>query len=210
MNEMPEKNTAEPSDNRQTVKVDRNFYEWVQALVASVLAVLLLFTFVIRMISVDGTSMLPTLQDGDRLLVLDAAWCGDLRYGDIVVLRKENFYYDPIVKRIIAVGGQTVDIDFDEGVVYVDGYAMDEPYARTPTTLFEGITFPLVVEENCVFVLGDNRENSKDSRHPSVGLIDEREILGKAIFLFLPGDNGKDVYGNPRKQRDFGRIGVVS
>ena len=203
MNEMPEKNTTESSDNQQTMKVDRNFYEWVQALVASVLAVLLLFTFVIRMISVDGTSMLPTLQDGDRLLVLDAAWCGDLRYGDIVVLRKETFYYDPIVKRIIAVGGQTVDIDFSTGSVYVDGELLEEAYINDLTYDDEGLEFPVTVDEGCIFVMGDNRNASDDSRNPRLGVVDERYVLGRAAFLLFPG---KD---SVTKKPDYSRIGFI-
>ena len=95
----------------------REIYEWVQALVFSVLTVVLLFTFVIRLIGVDGHSMMPTLQDGDRLLVLNSALCGGYRRGDIVVLRKESFLPEPIVKRVIATEGQVVDIDFFSGAV---------------------------------------------------------------------------------------------
>ena len=203
MNEMPEKNTVEHADQMQPVKTDRNFYEWVQALVVSVLTVLLVFTFVIRMVSVDGRSMLPTLQDGDRLLVLDAAWCGDLRYGDIVVLRKETFYYDPIVKRIIAVGGQTVDIDFSTGSVYVDGELLEETYIKEPTYDDEGLAFPVTVEEGCIFVMGDNRNASDDSRNPRLGIVDERYVLGKAVFLLLPGND------SVTKKPDYSRIGLI-
>ena len=103
----------------------RELYEWVQALVGSVLTVVLVFTFVIRLIGVDGHSMVPTLQDGDRLLVLNSMLYSDYKYGDIVVLRKEAFLEEPIVKRVIATEGQTVDIDFDAGVVYVDGQALE-------------------------------------------------------------------------------------
>ena len=99
----------------------RDLYEWAQALVCSVLAVVLLFTFVIRLIGVDGHSMVPTLQDGDRLLVLNAMLDNDYGYGDIVVLRKDTFLEEPIVKRVIATEVQTVDIDFVSGAVYVDG-----------------------------------------------------------------------------------------
>ena len=99
----------------------RDLYEWAQALVCSVLAVVLLFTFVVRLIGVDGHSMVPTLQDGDRLLVLNAMLDNDYEYGDIVVLRKDTFLEEPIVKRVIATEGQTVDIDFVSGAVYVDG-----------------------------------------------------------------------------------------
>ena len=95
----------------------RELYEWIQALVCSVLAVVLLFTFGVRLIGVDGRSMVPTLQDGDRLLVLNSMFCGGYAPGDIVVLRKESFLPTPIVKRVIAVEGQVVDVDFGSGVV---------------------------------------------------------------------------------------------
>ena len=103
----------------------RDFYEWVQALVYSVLAVVVIFTFGIRLIGVEGHSMVPTLQEGDRLLVANPMFYDDFKYGDIVVLTKESFLSEPIVKRVIAVGGQTVDIDFDSGSVYVDGMLLN-------------------------------------------------------------------------------------
>ena len=120
-------------ENKKQIK-GKELYEWVQALVSSVLAVVMIFTFVIRLIGVDGHSMLPTLQHGDRLLVLNSALCGEYEYGDIVIVRKDTFMRQPIVKRVIATEGQTVDIDFDAGIVYVDGTALDEPYIHTSTT----------------------------------------------------------------------------
>ena len=106
---------------KQTAK-GRDLYEWVQSLVGSVLVVVAIFTFVIRMMGVDGHSMLNTLQHGDRLLVVNSMLYHDYKYGDIVILRKDGvFDDDPIVKRVIAVEGQTVDIDFVSGAVYVDG-----------------------------------------------------------------------------------------
>ena len=181
----------------------RDWYEWVQALVCSVLAVVVIFTFAIRLIGVDGHSMVPTLQDGDRLLVLTAPWCGDYQYGDVVVLRKQSFLAEPIVKRVIATEGQTVDIDFSAGVVYVDGEALDEPYINEPTYVEEGTEFPLTVPEGSVFVLGDNRNHSSDSRDSSLGTVDTRYVIGKAVFLLFPGaDEGTT-------ERDFGRIGFI-
>ena len=105
----------------------RDSYEWIQALVCSVLAVVLVFTFVARLIGVDGPSMVPTLQNGDRLVVVSSLLYNDYKSGDIVVARKDSFMSDPIVKRVIAVEGQTVDIDFDTGCVYVDGELLDTP-----------------------------------------------------------------------------------
>ena len=182
----------------------RDLYEWAQALVCSVLAVVLLFTFVIRLIGVDGHSMVPTLQDGDRLLVLNAMLDNDYEYGDIVVLRKDTFLEEPIVKRVIATEGQTVDIDFDAGVVYVDGAALEEDYIRQPTYLEEGLEFPCTVPEGCVFVMGDNRNDSDDSRDPDLGPVDTREIMGQAVFLLYPGMTAG------RWERDFSRIGPLA
>ena len=179
-------------------------YEWVQALIGSVLAVVLLFTFVVRVVVVDGSSMRETLQDHDLILLLNDTLCGEYEAQDIVVLSKETFENgNPIVKRIIATEGQTVDIDFNIGVVYVDGKALDEPYTREPTWTPEGVEFPLTVPENHIFVLGDNRNRSSDSRHIDLGPIDERMVIGKAVLLAVPGKTAEsDV-------RDWSRIGLI-
>ena len=182
---------------------NREAYEWIQALVCSVLAVVLVFTFAIRLIGVDGHSMLPTLQDGDRLLVLNSTLCGRYKQGDIVVLRKESFLPTPIVKRVIATEGQVVDIDFSAGAVYVDGEMLHEDYIREQTYLEEGTVFPLTVPEGSVFVLGDNRNHSSDSRDIRLGTVDERYIIGRAVFLALPGAD------EATKERDYGRIGGI-
>lgn len=182
----------------------RAAYEWVQTLVCSVLAVVLLFTFVIRVIVVDGESMRETLQDRDLILVLSDSLSGTYEPEDIIVLRKETFRDGaPIVKRVIATEGQTVDIDFDEGIVFVDGEVLEEDYIREPTWTPEGVEFPLIVPENHVFVLGDNRNESSDSRHIDLGPIDERMVIGKAVFLAIPGET-EDL-----GVREWSRIGVI-
>ena len=182
----------------------RDLYEWMQALVCSVLVVVLLFTFVVRLIGVDGHSMVPTLQDGDRLLVLNSILYDDYQYGDIVVLRKESFLAEPIVKRVIATGGQTVDIDFETGSVYVDGELLKEDYINELTFLEEGTEFPLTVPEGSIFVMGDNRNHSNDSRDYRLGTVDTRYVIGKAVFLAFPGTD------ESTGERDFGRIGVIA
>ena len=160
-------------------------YEWVQTLVCSVLAVVLVFTFAVRGFRVDGQSMRETLQDGE---VLNDGLCGDYQPGDIVILRKASFRDGkPIVKRVIALEGQTVDIDFEEGIVYVDGEALEEDYIRELTWTPEGLDFPITVPEGYIFVLGDNRNASSDSRHRELGPIDTRMLMGKAVFLAVPG-----------------------
>ena len=182
----------------------RDLYEWVQALVCSVLAVVLLFTFVVRLIGVDGHSMVPTLQDGDRLLVLNSLWDDDYQYGDIVVLRKDTFMEEPIVKRVIATEGQTVDIDFAAGNVYVDGELLEEDYINEPTYVEEGTEFPLTVPEGSIFVMGDNRNHSSDSRSSDLGTVDTRYVIGRAVFLLFPGADEDTA------NRDFGRIGPIA
>ena len=165
----------------------RELYEWVQALVCSVLVVVVVFTFAVRLIGVDGHSMVPTLQHGDRLLVVNALLDDDYGYGDIVVLRKEVFMEDPIVKRVIATEGQTVDIDFATGSVYVDDALLKEDYINELTFLEEGTEFPLTVPEGSIFVMGDNRNHSSDSRDSRLGTVDTRYVIGKAVMIAFPG-----------------------
>ena len=166
--------------------------------------VMLLFLVVFRVILVTGDSMFTTLWDGDYLLLVSELFCGAPEPGDIVVISKQSFDNgSPIVKRVIATEGQTVDIDFENSIVYVDGVALQEDYTNAPTNVDGGTRFPLTVAEGCLFVMGDNRGVSKDSRYPDVGQIDKREVLGKAIFLMYPGtDDGS-------YPREMSRVGAI-
>lgn len=183
---------------------------WQQSLVLDlkdlvyVLAVfMLIYMLFFRVVVVVGSSMYDTLHNGDRLLLISSTIYKNPKQGDIIVASKESFAGgECIVKRVIATEGQTVYIDFVTGEVKVDGVVLEEDYIYTKTTLFEGVKFPLTVEEGHVFVLGDNRDNSKDSRNPQIGQIDVREILGKAVFLIAPADDGT---GNSMER--FGVIG---
>ena len=167
--------------------------------------ILLVFLLLFRVVVVSGPSMKNTLLHGDYLLLINNVFYKEPVQGDIVVVSKDSYHAgEPIIKRVIATEGQWVDIDFDAGVVYVNGNALEESYTNTPTNLYEGVDFPLMVDEGCIFVMGDNRNESKDSRSPEIGQVDKREILGKAIFLFLPG---KDPDTN---QMNFKRIGALS
>ena len=182
----------------------RALYEWVQALVCAVLVAVALSTFVARLVRVDGESMRETLQDRDLILVLNRPLCGRLDQGDVVMLAKDSFHNgETIVKRVIAVAGQTVDIDFDAGSVFVDGSLLDEPYVRELTFTEEGMDFPLTVPEGCVFVMGDNRNESDDSRNPLLGPVDVRFIMGKAVLVLLPGETA-DL-----ERREWDRVGVI-
>lgn len=195
----------EALDNSFDNVVKNHFMSYLKDLGVVLSVVLILFLFFLRIAVVDGSSMKNTLVDGDLVLLVNSAVAGEPKQGDIVVVSKSS-YNDgsPIIKRVIATEGQKVDINFTTGLVSVNGTALDEPYISTETTTFEGITFPYIVEEGCVFVMGDNRRNSKDSRDPAIGTVDCREIVGKAIFLLMPGtDKGQE-------KRDFSRIGVLS
>ena len=186
-------------------KKTNGFLANLHDIVFLVAGVLLVFSLLFRVVIVSGPSMNDTLIDGDWLLLLGNVLYSKPEVGDVIVASKES--YDngtPIIKRVIATEGQSVDIDFDAGIVYVDDVALVEPYTLTPTNLFEGVEFPLTVADGCVFVMGDNRNVSKDSRSTEIGQIDCREILGRAIFLVFPGDNKGDF------EREFSRIGVIS
>ena len=167
--------------------------------------ILLVFLLLFRVVVVSGPSMNTTLVHGDYLLLINNLFYSEPKYGDIVVISKDSFKEgEPIIKRVIATEGQWVDIDFDAGIVYVNGNALDEPYTNTHTNLYEGVNFPLMVGEDCIFVMGDNRNESKDSRSPEIGQVDKREVLGKAIFLFLPGKDPITM------EMNFKRIGALS
>ena len=183
--------------------LESTLYCWAQAVVTAVVGVILIFTFGVRLISVSGPSMQDTLYTGDRLLVLNAMYC-NFKAGDVVVINDYNAELDDtLVKRIVAVGGQTVDVDVTTGTVYVDGAALDEPYIKEPTYTPEGVSFPLTLAEDEVFVMGDNRNHSTDSRDTRLGPVKQGYLQGKALLLLTPGetpDTGKS---------DWGRIGVV-
>lgn len=184
--------------------VTKTILGYVHDLVYLLGAILVIFLIVFRVVIVSGPSMQNTLIDGDYLLLIGKPFYNQPSQGDIIVAAKESYGNGtPIVKRIIATEGQVVDIDFDTGVVTVDGEPLTESYIKNLTKRSEGTVFPLRVEPGCVFVMGDNRMNSKDSRSPVIGQIDTREILGKAIVLFLPGTDGGKI------DRDYSRIGVL-
>ena len=186
--------------------VDKSLTLYLHDMACVICGMLVMLLLIFRLVVVSGTSMNMTLLDGDYLLLLSNTFYRTPAQGDIVVISKDSFEDGAaFVKRVIATEGQTVDIDFTAGIVYVDGVALDEPYTNTLTNVSGGTLFPLVVEEGCIFAMGDNRGISKDSRYPDIGQIDTREILGKAIFLIVPGTND---LRNPQN-RDFTRIGVI-
>lgn len=183
-------------ENSSRVKETRSIwceiYEWVDCAVITVICLLLLFTFVFRQVEIVGSSMEPTLFEGNRVIVSDVFYTPE--YGDVVVISGDVYESEPIIKRIIALENQYVDIK--EGIVYV-GDSLDnmkpvsqefigDVYTTITVGNYEGHEYPLQVPENCVFVMGDNRPISLDSRTKAIGLVDNRHIIGKAIFKLSP------------------------
>lgn len=159
-------------------------FDGVDSVRNAILAVFIIFTFVFRAVGVDGSSMVPTLHDGDWMAVRSIVT--EVKRGDIVIITQPWDRNVPIVKRVIAVSGDVVNIDFNLHEVYVNGEKLNEPYINEPTALSYDMQFPLTVEEGNVFVMGDNRNDSLDSRSSRIGLIDERYIFGKAEVRLHP------------------------
>lgn len=169
----------------------KTLYEWLEEIVIALTLVILVFTFLFRVVTVTGESMLPNFVEGQKLIVTNLGH--SVEQGTVVVIT--NVLNEPIIKRVIATEGQTVDIDYETGVVYVDGEAVDETQfglengiTTRPYSTLEAMVFPQTVPEGCVFVLGDNRGVSKDSRYTEVGMVDTRHILGEAVFTLYPFD----------------------
>ncbi len=197
MNETPENQNTEQQPAEQPVpekakKREGDLFDWLQCIVTALVACVLIFVFIGRTIGVVGSSMVPTLEQGDRLIISKLFYTP--QQGDIVVLQKDSFADYPLIKRVIATEGQTVDIDFDAGVVYVDGVALDEPYTAEPTVVREDFDEPVTVPEGCIFVMGDNRNRSTDSRTDSIGCVDTRLIMGKALLRLTPLSKFGTIY----------------
>ena len=171
----------------------KELYEWTQAIAIAVVLALLINQFVFSIVEVQGASMEPTLNQSERLFVFKSFY--KPKNKDIIIVKSEqlNKY---IVKRVIAVGGQTIDINKETGEVFVDGKLQNEPYINEGTNYFVGNAdkYPLTVPENHVFVMGDNRGNSMDSR--ALGVFDYDDIMGKALFRIWPFNNFGGLYGD--------------
>ena len=181
----PEK---EPSEETGSFKLD--LYFWMQALAMALIFLILTFTIVGRVIRVEGSSMLPTLHENDLMLLQSIGYTP--KQGDVVVLRKASFLSVPVVKRVIAVGGQHVTVDYATHCVYVDGVALDEPYINE---IMQDPLGPMLtvldvdVPEGSIYVLGDNRNHSSDSRDERLGTVDTRYVLGRAFWVLVPFDH---------------------
>ena len=204
MDEKEENNPADEKENspEEPNSVRMELYDWLQCIVTAIICGIFIFIFIGRTIGVDGHSMMSTLNNRDRVIMSNLFYTP--KSGDIVVFHcpNETFGGTPLVKRIIATEGQTLDINFDTGQVFVDGVLLDEPYINDVTRSRYSFQGPLTIKEGHVFVMGDNRNSSSDSRDSRVGQVDTRYILGKVLFIAIPGaDNGSS--------RDWSRVGLA-
>ncbi len=180
-------------------------YDWIQCVVMALVVGILVFMFFVRVVNVKGNSMYPTLHDEDKILTTNFLYTP--KAGDVVVVQTNSYGPDPLVKRVIATEGQTVDIDFDRGIVYVDGVALDEPYIAAPTMEREDFSGPVTVPEGCLFLMGDNRNRSTDSRTESIGMVDTRCVIGRAVMIVYPSNIVDDM--GTQSKRDLSRIGSI-
>lgn len=172
---------------RQTLST---VYDWVGTMVAALVAIVLFFSFLVQGVSVSGDSMEPTLHSGDRLFL--SRLSNDYTYGDIIVV--DRYAIEPLIKRVVAVGGDLVEITKD-CLLYVNGVAVEELYTQG-LTVPRDMDGPVMVPEGHVFVLGDNRGISKDSRMTEIGMISVKDIVGKAVLRYWPFSSFGSPYGN--------------
>lgn len=192
----PREETHSPGQEEEAPRrPGSELYEWLQLMLGCVLVAVTLFSLLARIIVVDGSSMNNTLQHGELMLTWSLGYRP--RQGDIVVLNKtaelteSMLHNQAIVKRVVAVGGQSVDIDYASGTVYVDGEPLDEPYLPEEMYRPAGPHMQQThwdIPEDSVFVLGDNRNASTDSRHDLVGPVHQDYILGKVVLALWPID----------------------
>ncbi len=169
-------------------KLISQLFDVVDVFITAVIMILIVFTFVFRFVGVEGTSMVETLHENDWLAITSTI--NKVERGDIVVITQPNYFNEPLIKRVIGLSGETIDLDIENQKVYIDGVPLEEDYTSSPLKL-EDLSFPMTVPEGCVFVMGDNRSGSTDSRSSMVGMIDEDYLLGKVVFRVFPWGNFK-------------------
>ena len=185
--EIKEETAAEQTQEKKNeggFDIVNELIEWAESFIFAIFVIILVFTFVFRIVQVDGPSMEDTLHDGDRLILTHFNYSP--KRGDVVVLNSRGLN-ETIIKRVIAVEGDTISIDFVNGIVTLNGEELKEDYIKEPTYFQEGRPIEnLTIGKGQVFVMGDNRNHSTDSRSEIVGVIDTEDILGRAIFRVYP------------------------
>ena len=162
-------------------------YEIAGTIFSAIIVLLLVMSFVFRQVTVEGRSMNDTLTDGDRLLVSVLGYTP--KTGGIVVITHGKYtdHDESLIKRVIAVEGQRLRINYETGDVSIDGVLLNEPYITGKTNrVVNSAQIPDVIPKGYVFVMGDNRQNSLDSRSASIDLIPVENIVGKALFRVYP------------------------
>lgn len=191
--EVKESEKKEEDGEEEVFNLTNFIFDWSNALIIAIIAVVIVLTFFFRQVTVSGPSMTDTLQDKDRLIVQSFMYTPQC--GDIVVIDHAAFYDDPLIKRVIAVGGQKLDINYNTGEVSVDGVILKEDYIKGKTIKLANSTdIPDVIPEGYVFVMGDNREGSLDSRSKKIDLIPVENIIGKAVFRMYPFNSIGGLY----------------
>lgn len=185
----------EISQNSSKIKPDYRYpagsfskfcFEWLESILQAIILVVVLMVFVFRVVNVSGTSMMNTLHNADKVVILK---CDSVpKNGDIVVISKGQNLDEPLIKRVIATEGQKLCIDFSDGSVYVNDEKLEEIYIKEPMYLQGDGNIPIKIPKGYSFVMGDNRNHSLDSRFKSIGLIDNKNIIGKAKFIIFPID----------------------
>ena len=197
--EVLDETAADEEEGKTSVRME--LYDWLQCIVSAVLCGILIFVFVGRVIGVDGESMFSTLHHTDKVFMTDIFY--EPKNGDIVIFHSDAYADIPLVKRVIAVAGQTIDINFATSEVIVDGEVLKEDYIYEQVlTSRQDFSGPVTIPEGYIFVMGDNRNGSRDSRSNAVGLVDTRNILGKVLLITIPGQTEFE----PREWSRFGSV----
>ncbi|MDQ5983151.1 MAG: Signal peptidase I T [Eubacteriales bacterium SKADARSKE-1] len=181
---MRKPNLSKTLNKKSILLIQKVLFELVELFVNTLILCSIIFSFLAFGVKVSGSSMLPTLQNDDYVFCYKFLYTP--KRGDIVIINKPNLIGKNLIKRVIAKEDDSIEIDFDKGLVFVNGELLNEPYINTPTNLEANWNFPKIIPKGKLFVLGDNRNSSLDSRFAIIGLIDKDAILGKAVCIILP------------------------